>query len=192
MVAEALRRNYTVVAFVHSHNPFEPHARLQVQKGDVYNGRDVAAALQGSEAVVSCLGSWGTPGKDVLTRFVTAVVLAMREHNIVRIVTLTGVGVQQRRPLWYRVSLKLLPALPTLGKVFLDADQHVQLLQASGLDWTTLCSPVMRSGDNARYVLRTRQGLALPFVTRRAVATAMLDQIGDTCYRGQAVSIHHR
>ncbi|HSX43502.1 MAG TPA: NAD(P)H-binding protein [Candidatus Saccharimonadales bacterium] len=192
IVAQGLRRGYTIVAFVHAQSPFEPSAQLIIRKGDVYNARDVAEAIRGSQAVVSCLGSWHTRGKDVLSRFVVSIVPAMREQNIARIVTLTGVGVQQKPSWLYRAAMRSLPLVPVAGKVFADADRHVQLLVRSGLQWTTICSPVMNAGNKAGYVLRHHQGLPLPRVTRTAVAAAMLDQLTATDHIAEAVSVHHR
>jgi putative NADH-flavin reductase len=190
VVAEALRRGYTVVAFVHNHNSFTPSDRLIIRKGDVYNPVDVAEAIRGSDVVVSCLSSWHARDGNVLSRFVGDVVPAMREQNIGRIVTLTGVGLQKDRPTWYRFALRLLPLVPVAGKVFLDADRHVQLLQASELDWTTICSPVMSNGGSVEYRLKLGQGLPLPTIPRHAVAAALVDQLAATDFVRQTPSIH--
>jgi len=192
VVAEALARGYTVVAFVHSQSPFTPSAQLRIQQGDIYTSADIARAIQGSDAVVSCLGSWHTRGKDVLSSFTTNLLSlgAVVEHT--RVITLTGVGVQQNPSKAYRAALRLLPYAPIVGKVFADADKHVQLLVQSKLAWTTICSPVMSNGSNETYVLRKRQGLPLPRIARKAVARALLDQVAATDHLREAVSIHRR
>jgi len=191
VVEQALERGFTVVVFVHTHSPFQPSDRLIIRKGDIHDAHDVSGAIRGSQAVVSCLGSWHTRGKDVLSSFTANVVPAMRTQKVDRIVTLTGVGVQQNPGVLYQRAMRLLPYVPVMGKVFADADKHVQMLVASGLRWTTLCSPIMNYGGSDAYVLRRRQGLALPPIARRAVAAAILDQVTATDYIGQAVSVHH-
>jgi putative NADH-flavin reductase len=192
VAAEALQRGLTVVAFVHSHPLPIEDARLITRTGDIYRAADVAEALRGSDAVVSCLGSWGTKRKDVLSSFVANVAPAMRAQNIPRIVTLTGVGVERDRPGWYRLAMRLMPLLPVAGKVFADADRHVQLLKTSGLRWATVCSPVMSNRGNAGYVLKARQRLTLLTISRQAVANAVVDQITTDDFTGQTPAIYRR
>src|SRR4051812_42365964 len=85
VVAEALQRGYSVKAFVHSRNPFEDSPKLKVVKGDVYDSDDVAKALRGSDAVISCLGSWGSKRRDVLSSAMRMIIPAMTEQKIGRI-----------------------------------------------------------------------------------------------------------
>jgi putative NADH-flavin reductase len=191
VVAEALACGYTVVAFVHSHNPFEPDDNLVLRQGDVYNTDDVAAAIQGSEAVISCLGSWGTKGRDVLSRFTRSVIPAMEQQKIMRLVTLTGIGVQTHPGKLSRTLLRAMNWLP-FGKVFNDAEQHVQLLNVSSLDWTAVCSPVMNNWGGTDYRLSVRLGNPLGTINRRAVATALLEQLQSGNYTGQAPVIHRK
>jgi len=189
VVEEALRRGHTVVAFVHSHNLFSPSGKLIVRRGDVYNAADVAGAVQGSDAVVSALSSWGTKGRDVLSSFVGAVVPAMVSQNMTRLVTLTGIGVEQNPGPVHRSLLKLMAIVP-FGKVFADAENHVRLLGQSSLDWTTVCSPVMNNFGGPTYKLNLHLGNPLATISRQAVAAALLDQIESTEYLRQTPVIH--
>jgi putative NADH-flavin reductase len=189
VVEEALRRGYTVVAFVHSRNLFSPSGRLIVRKGDVYNTADVASAVQGSDAVVSCLSSWGTKGRDVLSRFVSAATAALVNQNSVRLVTLTGVGVEQNPGLVHAKLLRMMGIFP-FGKVFADAEHHIWLLGQSKLNWTAVCSPVMNNLGGPNYTLSLRIGNPLATISRRAVAAALLDQIESTEYVRQTPVIH--
>lgn len=189
VVEEALRRGHTVVAFVHSHSLFSPSGKLIIRKGDVHVAADVAAAVQGSDAVISCLGSWGTPGRDVLSQFVGGVLPALGQQGIRRLVTLTGIGVQMHPGTLYRTALRLMRWLPA-GKVFADADRHVQLLMGSDVEWTAVCSPVMNNWGSAGYRLSRRTGNPLATIKRQAVAAALLDQIESTDYVRQTTVIH--
>jgi putative NADH-flavin reductase len=191
VVAEALQRGYRVVVFVHSHNPYEPNDNLIVRKGDVYSADDVAAAIRGSDAVISCLGSWGTKGRDVLSRFTQNVIPAMEAQRMTRLVTLTGIGVRVHPSKFLLGGLRLLRWLPA-GKVFADAETHMQLLVESDLAWTTICSPVMNNWGSAAYRLSSNIGWPLATIHRKAVAVALLDQIASTTYVGQALVIHRR
>lgn len=189
VVEEALRRGHTVVAFVHNHNLFSPNDALIIRKGDVYNADDVAVALEGSQAVISCLSSWGRPGRNVLTSFVGSVVPAMAQHNITRLVSLTGIGVQKDPGKLHRALLGMLQWLP-VGKVFGDAERHVHLLDGSSLEWTAVCSPVMNNFGTTGYRLNLRTGNPFATINRLAVAASLLDLAESTEYVGETPVIH--
>jgi putative NADH-flavin reductase len=191
VVEEALRRGYTVVAFVHSHDLFSPSGKLIVQKGDVYNAADVARAVRGSDAVISCLGSWGTKGRDVLTRATANIIPAMVDQKITRIVTLTGIGVQTHPSTLHKLMLRLLWLLPA-GKVFQDAETHVRLLSESSLDWTTICSPVMNNLGGAGYRLDSKIGFPTATISRGSVVAALLDQLDITDYLRKTPVVHRK
>ncbi len=188
VVAEALRRGMTVRAFVHSSNPFGERPKLTVIKGDVYGGDDIAKALAGVDAAVSCLGSWGTPKRNVLSTAMQAVIPAMQAQKISRIVTLTGSGAlapDKRAGLTHAIFMHLLAPFPA-GKVFADGEEHMRLLAASNLDWTTIRSPVMNRQSGAGYTLTGTSLNHLRAVTRQSVANCLLDQLGDTAWLRRA------
>lgn len=193
MVEEALRRGHTVIAFVHHHDLFSPSGKLIVMKGDIYDAKQVRDALKGSNAVVSCLGSWGTPTKGVLSAAMRQVTPAMRELNLQRIVTLTGSGALapgQNVSLFHKLMLKL--PIFGAGKVFADGEEHMRLLAESDLEWTTLRSPVMNNIGRTTYLLNMKAGSPLATIKRQAVASAMLDQLETDGFSRQAPIIHRK
>ena len=184
VVEEALRRGYTVAAFVHSHDPFSASGKLIVVKGDVYNADDVSNALKGSDAVISCLGSWGTPKKNVLSSAMKTVIPAMREQKIKRIVTLTGEGAiapGQKPNFFEALIIKLISPFPA-GEVFQDAIDHMNQLAASNLDWTVVRSPVMNKWGRNRYRLATKPGVPWGTINRLSVVNAVMDQLENEEY----------
>ena len=180
------------MAFVHTHDLFVPSNQLTVQKGDVYNAGDVERALRGSDAVVSCLGSWGTPQKNVLSAAMKAIIPAMRTQKIRRIVTLTGSGAiapDIESGAGHVFMMRLLAPFPA-GKVFRDGEEHMRLLATSELSWTTLRSPVMTNLGGTGYRLSLKAGLPTATIKRQAVVNAMLDQLESDEFVGQAPIIH--
>lgn len=187
VVGELLARHHQVVAVVHSKSPFTDDSNLRVVKGDVYLPRQVAEAVAGSQAVISTLGSWGTPGKDVLSVGMANIIPAMQANGIRRIVSLTGSGAFAAGD---DIS-SLDSATHTLmdlaaGKVLRDGEQHIRLLQASGLDWTVLRSPVMTNGSVTAYRLQPGRPLPWATISRYTVAHAMADQFADASFLYQA------
>jgi putative NADH-flavin reductase len=195
VVRQALARGYEVVAFVHKNNPFGTEPDLEVCQGDIYRGEDVQKALEGCDAVVSCLGSWGrkTPegNRNVLSSAMAQIIPAMREQNISRIMTLTGAGAappDRELSVFHRLIMKLLAPFPA-GKVFADGERHMHLLIDSGLDWTTIRSPIMNDRQGTGYTLKLVNGSALPMVGREAVAASMLDQLESSEWSGKAPAL---
>jgi len=192
VVELALVQGHTVVAVVHEHNIFTGTPNLIIKKADVYRGEDVAAAIKDSDAVVSCLGSWGTPKRNVLTTAMHTLIPAMQQQKILRIVTLTGSGAanpQRRVGLTHRLIMALMAPFPA-GKVFRDGEDHMQLLKQSDLDWTTIRSPIMTSWGSAQYRLSLKQSIHFVTISRRAVAQAMVDQLTADDFLQQAPIIH--
>ncbi|MGH7241512.1 MAG: NAD(P)-dependent oxidoreductase [Candidatus Saccharimonadales bacterium] len=179
VVEELLARGYDVVAFVHRHNPFHEKPRLKIVEGDVAKLADVERALQGSEAVFNCLGSWGRPGRNVLTVGMGTIIPAMEAQGIKRIISLTGHGADAPDvvpSLAHKLMMKLLSPFPA-GTVFRDGEVHMHMLAASSLDWTALRSPLMKSKGKSTYTLTERPGFPLKVIARPAVASAMVDQL---------------
>lgn len=192
VVELALRRGYLVSAFVHHHDLFVPSNNMLVIKGDVYTASEVATALRGSEAVISCVSSWGTPKKDVLTSAMQAIIPAMEAAKISRLVTLTGSGaaMSEEQPSVSHRMLAGLLAPTSVGKVFRDAETHLHLLAISSLDWTTIRSPIMNNLGSSTYRLSLEPNSALSTISRNGVATALLDQLESDKFLGQAPFIH--
>jgi putative NADH-flavin reductase len=192
VVELALKRGFMVVAFAHSHDPFQGHPRLRVLRGDIYNATEVEKAISGSDAVISCLGSWGTPKKNVLSSAMRAIIPAMQNQNINRLITLTGSGaVEPGKPLkpQQELLLNVLRPFPA-GKVFRDGMDHMKLLAESSLSWTTLRSPVMTSFGSQKFHLNLKVGSLVATINRQAVATALLDQLDEETFFRQAPVIH--
>lgn len=186
VVERALSDGHDVTAFVHSHAPFEKHERLRIVKGDVGDRTAVAFALQGSDAIISALGSWGTPTKDIISRGTAVILPAMEEKGIRRIITLTGASAffSQDRP--GTVARLMRWALGKVApKILEDGEKHLRLLESSDRDWTCVRSPVMTPGQSA-YHLSDRLPGPFASIARTAVADALVEQLNTQTYLRQA------
>lgn len=181
VVENLLASGYTVKAFVHSSSPFELSDKLQIVRGDIHNANDVRSALDGSDAVISCLGSWGTKNKDVLASAMKNITPAMEKHNIKRIISLTGSAASLPNEK-LRLIDKLNRALLNIvgHKILLDGESHLRQLDESPLDWTVVRSPVMKSNAKTDYHLQLVTPSPLATISRTAVAKAIVDQLKST------------
>jgi putative NADH-flavin reductase len=191
VVAELLQRGDRVVAFVHSKTDLTPSNRLQIVSGDIYSPADVERALTGSRVVVSALGSWGTPRKDILTVGMTHIIPAMKRAGSATIVSLTGADARAPGDTFgivHRLMHALLMVI--VPKIMIDGEQHIALLAKSNLDWTVIRSPVMRSGNSGQYVLTQKRPLPWRTVAYDTVALAIVNSTQDRTWAKAAPYIH--
>jgi putative NADH-flavin reductase len=177
VVVEALKRGHKVRAFVHSNPRFDKNSRTEVVKGDIYSSEDVVKAVKNMDAVVSALGSWGTPKKDILAQGMRNIIPAMQEQNVKKIVSLTGsdaLAPSDTKKLLHTLRRSLL--LIGAPKVLRDGESHIRLLADSDLDWSVVRSPIMNlRGNKNEFKLTDKRPKPWQTVNRESVALAMLD-----------------
>lgn len=176
VVNRLLKKKYKVIAFIHSGHNFEPHDNLTIVQGDIYDTEAVEAAIKGSKAVISTLGSWGTPRKDILSTGMKHIIPAMEKHKIKRIITLTGSDAfepMDKPGMYLKVRHKIFSILAS--KIMRDAEEHMRSLRGSSFDWTVVRSPVMTDhGADDRYVLRNKFPKFIATISRNSVADAIV------------------
>lgn len=128
----AIRQGHEVTAFVRNADKItEQHERLTIRCGDATDREAVSAAIEGHEAVISCLGTRGFGKSNALTTMTAELLHGMKEHNVQRIVYLASAGIHDEIP---GVIGKLTGML--LRNVLADHRQAVGQITASGLEWT--------------------------------------------------------
>jgi putative NADH-flavin reductase len=192
LVRLLLENDYKVVAFVHGTFDFPKNSNLKIVRGDIYEAAQVKRAVKGSDIVVSTLGSWGAPKKDVVSSGMRTIIPAMNAYGISRIVTLTGADARDphdKPTLSHKITHALFGAV--VIKILKDGETHMRLLRESNLDWTTLRSPVMNeTGGVGNYTLRfTLPGL-FETIHRDDVAAAMLWLVETGQYSRRAPIIY--
>jgi putative NADH-flavin reductase len=192
LVAEMLKRGHTVTAFVYGRSDFTTDERLRVVEGDVRSLDDVAKALHDQDAVLSCLGSWGTPTKDILTSGMQTIIPSMQRQGVRRIISLTGADARDTEDepgLMQKFSHQLISLFAP--KIVEDGEAHLRLLRASNLDWTVLRSPVMtNSGRFGGYKLRMKLPNLWATINRQDVVAAMADLVESDSFVAKAPVIY--
>lgn len=191
VVDRLLADGHTVTVFVHKSSAFIASDQLKIIKSDVHNAAFVEAAVHGADAVISALGSWHTPVKDILSAAMSAVVPAMQKEGITRVISLTGSAAWapgDHISFGNKVSHKVFNIIAK--DIIRDSETHLKLLVDSGLDWTVIRSPIMKDSASDDYVLNTSMPGNLEKVSRQAVAKAMVDQLHDARFIKLAPHIH--
>lgn len=194
VVQQLLAANHIVVAFVHGRNMYQDVPGITVVQGDVHQAADVTRALQGADAVISTLGSWHTPTKDILSTAMQAIIPVMEAQGPKRIITLTGADARSSADVPTLAQKLLRPVFTVIaGKILADGEEHMKLLQASTLDWTVVRSPVMRGiGGSGNARLDATPPLPWATVHRQDVAEAIVSQLQSTDHLYKAPFIHSK
>ncbi len=140
----ALAAGYTVRALVRDPDKLSVESqRLTVIRGDVADPVAVGETVAGADVVLSLFGHVKGSPPTLQTDGTRLIVDAMHAHGVRRIVSLSGGGLRAEgfdQPGAADRVIRLL--LKTLaGHVLADAEGHLQVLQASGLEWTVVRGP---------------------------------------------------
>lgn len=144
VLTRALAAGHHVRALVRNPQAVEvTDERLTVLPGDVLDAEAVSRTVEGSDVVLSLFGQVKGSPKALQTDGTRNIVAAMKAHGVTRIVSLSGGGMRvagKDKPKFADHVMKLL--LKTMaGHVLADAENHAEVLKASGLDWTIVRGP---------------------------------------------------
>ncbi len=157
------------------------HPRLTVIEGDVQDAAAVDRTVAGGEAVLSLFGHVkGSPSR-LQTEGTRHLVAAMRTHGVRRIVSLSGGGVPADgdRPGPADRAIRLLMKV-VARDVLADAVEHVEVLRASGLDWTVVRAPRLTEAPGVGSYRVGMVGVdASTKISRDDLADFLLTQVDD-------------
>ena len=187
VLERAIDAGYGVRALVRDPAKVGPHPdSVVLVQGDVLDRDAVDRTVAGAAAVLSLFGQVkGSPPK-LQTDGTRLIVDAMKRHGATRLVTLSGGGLRapQDRPGPVDHVMRFL--LKTLaGQVLADAEGHLQVLQASGLEWTVVRGPRLTE-DPGRGTYRVGfVGDGSSSISRDDLADFILTQVSDPTYVGK-------
>jgi uncharacterized protein YbjT (DUF2867 family) len=168
LVRLAAQAGHDVTAVVRPATPFEAPNSVRVVRGDVLDPGTIAAAVEGQDAVASCLGirrggrsPWAplrSPA-DFTTRVTSILIPAMASAGVRRVVAVSAGGVAESIT-QLSAPVRWLVGTGNVGVAYRDLAEMERQLSASRLDWlavrpVTLMdgSPTGRVGKIARYGL---------------------------------------
>lgn len=149
IVKQALDADHIVTAFVRDPAKLNfQHPDLIVVQGDVLDADAVLEAVTGHDAVISALGPTRPPVAHVMETAAQNIVAAMKKASIRRLITTTGAGVRDPKdqPKFVDHFIRALLAL-LAHDVLKDSIANVEVIRASGLDWTVVRFPRLINGS---------------------------------------------
>lgn len=188
VVKQALEKGMEVTAFVRTPSKVTmTHEHLHVVQGDAFNLEQVAAAIAGHDAVVSCLGSnQGTKKSGELEEMIKNVVVGMQAHGVKRIVYTASAGINKELP---GVSGKLI--MQMLKNPLTDHRNAVDHIQSHGLTYT-IVRPLGLTNDAFSGTYReTIEGVPdkSRTIPRADVAHFIVKTLSDARYANTSVGI---
>ncbi len=166
-------------------------AKLEPHKGDALVAHDIAAAVQGVDAVVQALGI--PMSQEMLlgpvhlfSEATRILVAAMEETGVKRLICVTGFGAGESRA---RIGLlRRIPFEIVLGRAYDDKSVQERIIRRSTLDWVIARPVILTNGPmTGRYrVLADAETWRGGFISRADVAHFLIEQIEDDTYLRKA------
>lgn len=197
LVAELVERGHVVTAY--SRQPGTHAEGVRTVTGDVLDADALGKAMVGQDAVAVTLGIPDNPFRVRLTRRASsrldvrsagtrAVLDAMREHGVRRLVVQSTYGIGDT----YRhlpLALKAFFSLAIRPQVD-DHERQEQMVRESGLDWTIVRPTVLHDEPTDRPAhVSTGDRLPTMKVSRRQVARVEADALEDAARASQVLSV---
>ncbi|WP_404335597.1 NAD(P)-dependent oxidoreductase [Planococcus rifietoensis] len=188
VVEQALEQGYEVTAFVRTPDKLKVTGdKLTVVQGDAFHVEQVAAAIAGHDAVVSCLGSnQGMKKSADLQTMTKNIVAGMQQHGVKRIVYTASAGINDELP---GIGGKLM--MGVLKQVLIDHRAAVDAVQEAGLSYT-IVRPMGLTNDSLSGQYRESEE-SVPSksktIPRADVAHFILKALGDAAYENKSIGI---
>lgn len=167
------------------------HAALETVVGDATDPADVAAALDGVDAVIQTLGVAAGPG--MLLRPVTlfsgatrALIPEMEKAGPRRLISVTGFGSGDSKS---KISCaESIPFRLLLRRAYADKDEQERLIRESRLDWTLVRPTLLTNGPRTGLyrVLAESEEWRNGLISRADVADFLVRQATDRTLLGKA------
>lgn len=194
VVSQALQKGHLVTVLVRTPERLTTTSdRLRVLTGSVTDDAPaLAAAVRGQDVVISALGAGKSlKPSGLIARSVPAIVRAMKDEGVRRLIFTSGYGVGATRrdvPLLPRVLIRLL-----LRDIYADKDAGEADLRRSDLDWTLVYPVTLTNGPRTgQYRVGERLTLrGFPTISRADVADFLLSQVEDGTHVRQGVLISY-
>jgi putative NADH-flavin reductase len=195
LVEQAVVAGFRVTVVVRNPDRLPGDARaIRVVAGDLEKDSAVLhGAIPGQDAVISCLGvGQSFKSRGLISQTAPAIVAAMRQHGVRRLVFLSAFGVGAT---WRDTPvLPRLFAMTLLREIYQDKETGEQAILTSDLDWTVVYPVGLTNGPRTgRYRVGERLSLrGFPRIARADVAQFLLRQIDDRSYIHKGVLIARR
>jgi len=142
-LVQALAKDYPIKALVRTPAKVtETSPNLEVIAGDILNPEDVNQTIAGTDIVVSLFGHVKGSPEWLQTTGTENILAAMREHQVPRIISLSGGGLpyEKDQPKFPDKAIRFIMKI-AVPKILNDASRHAEVLKNSDVAWTIVRGP---------------------------------------------------
>ena len=187
VLEELLGAGHQVTALIRNPDRVAAHAALTVVQGDVSDPAAVARTIDGTEAVISCLGTPRNEKQsvDFLADVLRSIIDAMERFGVERLVAISGAGITvagEQKPFPHNA---ISAVVRMLARDTVAAKQkEFAVLQASPtIAWTAVRpTRVVNGSSTDRTRVTVNAGQLGMRVTRGDLARFMVGQLTDSSY----------
>ncbi|RAP74453.1 NAD(P)-dependent oxidoreductase [Paenibacillus montanisoli] len=190
VVRQALEQGHTVTAFVRSPRKLNAGqyqgGALRIMKGDARDIEAVSMAIEGQDAVLSCLGASGLRGGAALSDMARNLIAGMKRHGVERIGYVASAGIDNELPGAAGFIVQLL-----LRRVLAEHRRAAVALADSGLQWTIARPLQLTNGRRRGLYLEARLGVpkGKGRISRADVAHFLIRVLKDPTYVNKSVAL---
>lgn len=182
----ALDRGHEVTSFGRSADRLDPQPGMSAFKGDVFDSGAVAAAVEGHDGAVVCLGSTGLRDSTTLAAGTANIVAAVDSHGVGRLVVLSAAGVGDS---WSQIPWSSRLVFKTmLRNILADHQAQEAVVERSAAEWTIVRAAVLTDKPATGAVTATKTG-PTKRISRADLAGYLVDQLTDASLARQAISV---
>ncbi len=189
VLAQALEAGHTVRALARRPESIDTtHDRLTVIAGDVLDAAAVRETVRGADVVVSVFGQVKGSPPTLQTDGTQNIVDAMGAQGIRRIISLSGGGLPAEGHDQPKTPDKIIKWLlqRISPQVLADAEGHLAVLRASGLDFTVVRGPRLTDAEpTGQYRVGWVGVNASTQIARGDLARFILTQVDDPQFIGE-------
>ena len=162
----ASEQGHDITAMVRPRSTFDAPAGVRVIRGQALNVADLKLAVEGQQALISCLGAQRVNPRNPWSRMreprqvagpgAVAIVQAVMDSTVRRVVAISAAGVGDSLPATNAVMRWLLRK-SNIGQQYADLFEMEETLRASTLDWIAVRPVTLSNGaltGRARVVSR--------------------------------------
>jgi len=194
-IRRALDQGYQVRAFARSASQIPlTHAQLTKVNGDALKAEDVAAALEGANAIIQTLGAKAglamfTGPIRLFSDATRILIQAMEKAGVKRLICVTGFGSGDSRE--HMPALLRLPFELVLGRVYDDKAVQEMMIRRSALSWVIARPGVLTNGPRTgRYKsLDKPADWRSGTISRADVADFLVKHVEDDAYLGKTPAL---
>ena len=189
VVDDLLESDHEVVAYVRSPERLKrDHRHLRIIEGTLTEPNAIDLAISEVDAVISVLGPSSNEAVFEISSGMERIISSMKNHGVRRLIVTAGAGVSDPddRPTIMSKFMNWLVQM-LIKIVYEDMVRTVEIVRASGLDWTIVRVPMLTDHPKAGEVKVAWVGKGMGRqVTRADLAEFLVQQIEDHTYLQKA------